>query len=72
MTTTLLNEKQVAELYNVSVSALRSQRFSGNGIRFVKFGGKVLYRLQDVEEYINNRVYNSTTEYQYKQQNRLL
>ncbi|MBN9565043.1 MAG: helix-turn-helix domain-containing protein [Alphaproteobacteria bacterium] len=63
MTKILLTEKQVSELYNVSVGTLRSQRVTGKGMPFVKFGGKILYRTEDIEKYIQGRLFNSTTEY---------
>ena len=64
MSSKLLTEVETADICRVSVSSLRCQRVTGKGIVFVKMGGRVLYREQDIETYINKRTFKSTTEYQ--------
>jgi hypothetical protein len=52
----LLNEFETWNLTKRSVSTLRSERRQGVGIPFVKINRTVLYRKQDVLDYINRHV----------------
>lgn len=53
----LLNEKQVAELTEVSVGKLRNDRNLKRGLPFVRVGGAVRYKVEDVRTYVeHNRV----------------
>lgn len=56
----ILKEKKVAEQIGMSVHWLRRMRWRGGGIPFVKVGGCVRYRQEDVSRYINSKVRNST------------
>ena len=64
MSTKLFTEKEVAENYRISVKTLQNNRVSGKGFKFVKIGGKVLYREKDMEEFIERNLFSSTTEAQ--------
>jgi|TARA_R100000093_G_scaffold19232_1_gene11133 hypothetical protein len=54
----LLNEKQVAEQYNIAPGTLRRQRWAGTGLPYhiigrpdnSKHGGVVRYRSSEIEE----------------------
>lgn len=61
---TLLTEKEVANLISMSVHWLRRKRWSGGGIPFCKLGerGAVRYRIEDVELYLNNNLRKSTSD----------
>ena len=48
-----LTEKQVAQLLNCSVAALRRWRREGRGPVFVKIERCVRYRTGDVDEFLN-------------------
>jgi hypothetical protein len=48
----LLNEHEVAHITGRAVSTLQKQRLTGTGIRFVKVGRQVKYRLEDVEDFL--------------------
>ena len=50
--TPLLTEKQLSDHLNISVKKLQKDRRLNQGIRFVKFGKSVRYRMSDVETYI--------------------
>ena len=51
----LLNEKDTADLLNLSVQTLRNQRFQGCGLPYVKLGKRrVAYDPCDIQEYIDN------------------
>jgi hypothetical protein len=59
----LLKETQVSEIYNVSLSWLRNARWKGDGFPFIKMGGGVFYRPEDIDAFIENRLMHSTSEY---------
>ena len=58
-----LSPKQAAELIGISASTLAKLRLSGDGPSFLKLGKRVAYRPQDLEDWINQRVFRSTSEY---------
>lgn len=50
-----LNETQVAELVGVSIQTLRNHRFLRRGLPYYKFYKRVLYSLDDVLQYLQER-----------------
>ena len=44
-----LNQKELARRWGISHRTLERWRYSGQGPAFLKLGGRVLYRLADVE-----------------------
>ena len=50
-----LNEKQVSKLTGKAVATLRNERSKRIGINFIKAGGKVIYDIQDIIKYMNDR-----------------
>jgi hypothetical protein len=44
-----LNQRDLARRWSMSERTLERWRWLGQGPRFLKLGGKVLYRLEDVE-----------------------
>ena len=64
MQTVLLNTKQAAEYLGVSPAFLERDRWAGARIPFVKLGTRsVRYRQDDLEQYIEQQVCHSTSEY---------
>lgn len=61
---TLLKEREVAALINMSVHWLRRKRSEGGGIPYEKLGerGAVRYREEDVRAFIEERVQRSTSD----------
>lgn len=59
----LYKETQVSKIYNVSLSWLRNARWKGDGFPFIKIGGGVFYRPEDIDAYIESRLMHSTSEY---------
>ena len=51
----MLDEKQTAGALKVSVALLRKNRSKGIGCPYVKIGRRVVYRVQDVNEYLTAR-----------------
>ncbi len=54
--TSLINTGAVAELLGLSPATLRLWRSLGKGPRFVKCGGAVRYRTEDLEEWVASRI----------------
>jgi predicted site-specific integrase-resolvase len=46
-----LNQAELAERWGVSEATLERWRSDGNGPIFLKLQGRVLYRLEDIEQY---------------------
>jgi hypothetical protein len=51
MTATHLSQRDLARRLRISPRTLEGWRWRGEGPRFVKAGGRVLYRLEDVEAF---------------------
>lgn len=56
-----MNQRQVADRWNVSEATLERWRSEGIGPRFMKIQGRVLYRLQDIEAYEEQCLRESTS-----------
>ncbi len=63
-----LNQIQLAARWNISHRTLERWRWSGEGPLFVKIGGRVVYRLADVEAYELMQIRRSTSEVPHHQQ----
>ncbi len=46
-----LNESELSDRLRLSVRTLQRWRWSGRGPAYLKLGGRVVYRLVDVEEW---------------------
>jgi len=49
----LLNQKEVAKIYGVSLAWMERARWAGTGPKFIKIGRLVRYYLSDVLDFIN-------------------
>lgn len=49
-----LNQVELARRWALSHRTLERWRWEGNGPRYLKVGGRVLYRLEDVEAFERN------------------
>ena len=62
MTRNLLTTKQAADYLGVSVSYLERDRWIGAKVQFVKIGARsVRYRLEDLDAFIESRLFSSTS-----------
>ena len=59
----LLNEREAAHLLGCSVHKLQKDRRKGSPIVFLKIGRSVKYRKEDIETYLENQRFTSTSEY---------
>ena len=51
MTTRHFNQTELAARWTISPRTVERWRFTGEGPQFMKIGGRVAYRLEDVEAY---------------------
>ena len=51
MTIRHLKQRELADRWNISPRTLERWRWVGEGPQFIKIGGRVVYRLEDVEAY---------------------
>lgn len=58
----LLSTTQLALILGVSARKLERDRQDGTGIPFIRMGRRVLYRLVDVESYVEAQRFTSTAE----------
>lgn len=59
-----LNQAQLAARWGVSPRTLERWRWRGQGPRFLKLGGRVAYRLSDIELFEQRRLRDSTSDNQ--------
>jgi len=52
----LLRQREVADLLHVSTRTLEKWRVTGSGPRFVKVGRGCLYRVEDIEAWLETRL----------------
>lgn len=62
MKATCMNQLELAVRWGISHRTLERWRWTGEGPRFLKVGGRVVYRLSDVEEYEQSIVRSSTSD----------
>lgn len=67
MSATHLNQNELAARWGISHRTLERWRWAGEGPRFVKLGGRVVYRLPDVEYFEQAMSCSSTTDKPAKQ-----
>lgn len=59
--TELLSANQVAEILDCTPATLANKRYKGDGPKFIKLCGKIKYRKDDVEEFINSHAVRTST-----------
>lgn len=57
-----LTTAALADLLRVSVRKLERDRQNGTGVRYVRFGRRVIYRRVDVEAFLDRNSFGSTAE----------
>lgn len=62
MTIKHLNQRQLADRWDLSEASLERWRTEGIGPVFMKLQGRVLYRVEDVEVFENDSLRKSTSE----------
>lgn len=62
MTIKHLHQSELSKRWCVSMRTLERWRWSGFGPKYLKIGGRVVYRLQDIEAYEGEQLRSSTSE----------
>ena len=62
MTKRLLTVAEATTYLSLSASTLNKLRVSGGGPRYVKLGGKILYDVRDLDQWIEDHKRNSTSD----------
>jgi len=62
MKATCMNQLELAVRWGISHRTPERWRWTGEGPKFLKVGGRVVYRLSDVEEYEQSIVRSSTSD----------
>ena len=60
-----LNQCQLSKRLGIAVRTLERWRWQGVGPKFIKIGGRVRYRIEDVEAYEASRLCESTSDAYY-------
>ncbi len=55
-----LNQIDLSDRWNISHRTLERWRWTGEGPPFIKLGGRVVYRLEDIEDYERAQIRAST------------
>ena len=67
METLLFSAAQLAARLTISTTTLSAMRRKGNGPKFVRVGGKVLYRAADVEAWLAEQACQSDADYYHRE-----
>jgi len=62
MSDEFLNQVHLARRWHISPRTLERWRWTGEGPAYVKIGGRVIYRLDDVETHERERRFESTAQ----------
>lgn len=57
----LITPDMLANRWNITIATLSQWRWSGRGPRYLKLGRKVMYRLQDIENFEEQKVRDHTS-----------
>jgi hypothetical protein len=59
---TFLNQSELSQRWGISPRTLERWRWLGEGLRFLKLGGRVVYRLEDIEAFEAEKLRSSTSQ----------
>lgn len=61
-----LTPEELCERWSVKAKTLSQWRWSGKGPKFLKAGGRVMYRVCDIEKYEEEQVFTNTSQHTQK------
>ncbi|PIR38111.1 MAG: hypothetical protein COV35_07680 [Alphaproteobacteria bacterium CG11_big_fil_rev_8_21_14_0_20_39_49] len=64
------HQSELAKRWCVSTRTLERWRWLGRGPKYLKIGGRVVYRLEDIEAYEAGQIRSSTSEINLSEHNR--
>lgn len=62
-----ITEAQLEQLTQRNKKSWQRDRVKGGGPKFIRAGGKILYDMRDVEDWLNARKFESTSGYRVKE-----
>lgn len=62
MSTSFLTPDRLAERWSITPMTLKQWRWNGKGPHFLKIGGRVLYRLEDIEDFEAQKLRQNTSQ----------
>ena len=62
LSTKHLNQVELARRWNISPRTLERWRWIGDGVAYLKIGGRVVYRLDDIERYESEHLHGENTD----------
>lgn len=62
MTETCMNQQELSDRWGIHTRTLEGWRTKGIGPAFLKLGGRVMYRLSDIQDYEQRCLRKSTAE----------
>lgn len=66
-----LNEQELAKLTGLSVATWRRYRATGQGPAYIKLANRLMYKIEDVTKWLDDRKVTSTAEYEPHQKGRV-
>lgn len=61
---TFINQRELAQRWGISPHTLERWRWLGVGVRYLKLGGRVVYRMDDITTFEAERLYANTSQNQ--------
>lgn len=61
----LITPSKLAERWSVNVATLSQWRWNGKGPKYLKLGGRILYRINDINDFENRQVRENTSQVNY-------
>ncbi|MBL0941392.1 MAG: helix-turn-helix domain-containing protein [Alphaproteobacteria bacterium] len=62
MSSSFLTSERLAERWSITPATLKQWRWNGRGPHFLKIGGRVLYRVEDVEDFESQKLRQNTSQ----------
>jgi hypothetical protein len=63
MQTQFITQIELAIRWSMNENTLRYWRWNGRGPKYIKIGRRVLYRLDDIEQFEQKRIWQNTSQY---------
>lgn len=61
MNPNLINPDSLAKRWNLTKTTLSQWRWNGRGPKYLKLGRRVMYRIQDIEEFEGQKIRSNTS-----------
>lgn len=69
MNQNLITPQELSSRWTIGTKTLSQWRWSGKGPQFLKLGKRIMYRMQDVENFEKESLFKSTVQYGREERN---